>query len=53
MNDLSQTMEDIQLRECYDFENYVHPAGATEDVIEIWMPIAYLWKEVAICSVSH
>ncbi|MFJ7935102.1 GyrI-like domain-containing protein [Sporosarcina sp. NPDC096371] len=32
-------MEDIQLRECYDFERYVHPVGATEDVIEIWMPI--------------
>lgn len=33
-------MEDIQLRECYDFERYVHPVGSTEDVIEIWMPIA-------------
>lgn len=32
-------MEDIQLRDCYDFERYVHPVGATEDVIEIWMPI--------------
>ncbi|WP_318616072.1 MerR family transcriptional regulator [Sporosarcina sp. YIM B06819] len=32
-------MKDIQLRECYDFERYVYPAGATEDVIEIWMPI--------------
>lgn len=32
-------MKDIQLRECYDFERYVHPVGATEDIIEIWMPI--------------
>ncbi|MBD7983795.1 MerR family transcriptional regulator [Sporosarcina sp. Sa2YVA2] len=32
-------MKDIQLRECYDFERYVHPAGSTEDIIEIWMPI--------------
>ena len=32
-------MEGIQLRECYDFERYVYPAGATEDMIEIWMPI--------------
>ncbi len=32
-------MDDIQLRDCYDFERYVHPVGATEDVIEIWMPI--------------
>ena len=32
-------MEGIQLRDCYDFERYVHPAGATEDIIEIWMPI--------------
>ncbi|WP_342506953.1 GyrI-like domain-containing protein [Sporosarcina sp. FSL K6-2383] len=32
-------MEDIQLRECYDFERYVYPAGVTEDAIEIWMPI--------------
>ena len=33
-------MEGIQLRECYDFERYVHPVGVTEEVIEIWMPIA-------------
>ena len=32
-------MEDIQLRDCYDFERYVHPAGVDTDVIEIWMPI--------------
>ncbi|MHC8515264.1 GyrI-like domain-containing protein [Sporosarcina sp. ITBMC105] len=32
-------MEGIQLRECYDFERYVHPEGSTEDIIEIWMPI--------------
>ncbi|MDN4606460.1 GyrI-like domain-containing protein [Sporosarcina highlanderae] len=32
-------MEDIKLRDCYDFERYVHPAGVSEDVIEIWMPI--------------
>ncbi|MFD1205486.1 GyrI-like domain-containing protein [Sporosarcina contaminans] len=32
-------MEDIQLRDCFDFERYVHPVGATEDIIEIWMPI--------------
>lgn len=32
-------MEGIQLRECYDFERYVHPVGSTEDIIEIWMPI--------------
>lgn len=32
-------MDDIKLRDCYDFERYVHPAGVSEDVIEIWMPI--------------
>ncbi len=32
-------MSVIQLRECYDFERYVHPVGAVEDIIEIWMPI--------------
>src|SRR5690606_36950978 len=32
-------MDDIKLRDCYDFERYVHPAGGSEDVIEIWMPI--------------
>jgi predicted transcriptional regulator YdeE len=32
-------MDDIKLRECYDFERYVYPDGATGDVIEIWMPI--------------
>lgn len=32
-------MKEIQLRECYDFERYVYPAGSTEDIIEIWMPI--------------
>ncbi|GEN83416.1 hypothetical protein SLU01_17280 [Sporosarcina luteola] len=32
-------MDNIQLRDCYDFERYVHPAGVTEDIIEIWMPI--------------
>ncbi|MDW0116817.1 GyrI-like domain-containing protein [Sporosarcina thermotolerans] len=32
-------MENIKLRDCYDFERYVHPAGVSEDVIEIWMPI--------------
>ena len=32
-------MEDIRLRDCYDFERYLHPAGAIGDAIEIWMPI--------------
>jgi DNA-binding transcriptional MerR regulator len=32
-------MDDIKLRDCYDFERYVHPVGAKEDIIEIWMPI--------------
>lgn len=32
-------MDTITLRECYDFERYIHPIGFTEDVIEIWMPI--------------
>ena len=32
-------MDDIKLRECYDFERYVHAVGSTGDVIEIWMPI--------------
>lgn len=32
-------MEDIRLRECYDFERYVHPEGTVDDDIEIWMPI--------------
>ena len=32
-------MGDIKLRDCYDFERYLHPAGAVGDVIEIWMPI--------------
>ncbi|WP_203249078.1 GyrI-like domain-containing protein [Sporosarcina beigongshangi] len=32
-------MDDIKLRDCYDFERYVYPIGATKDVIEIWMPI--------------
>lgn len=32
-------MEDIQLRECYDFERYVHPGGTVDHDIEIWMPI--------------
>lgn len=32
-------MDGIRLRDCYDFERYVHPVGDVEDVIEIWMPI--------------
>jgi predicted transcriptional regulator YdeE len=32
-------MDDIKLRECYDFERYVHPVESTGYVIEIWMPI--------------
>ena len=32
-------MDDIQLRDCYDFERYIHPGGMAGDVIEIWMPI--------------
>jgi predicted transcriptional regulator YdeE len=32
-------MEDIQLRNCYDFERYVHLEGIVGHNIEIWMPI--------------
>ncbi|WP_432361968.1 GyrI-like domain-containing protein [Sporosarcina sp. UB5] len=37
--DAIMQMEDIKLRDCYDFERYVHPDGVSDDVIEIWMPI--------------
>lgn len=32
-------MDTIKLRDCYDFERYLHLAGAIGDTIEIWMPI--------------
>ncbi len=37
--DAIMKMDDIKLRECYDFERYVHPEGVAGDIIEIWMPI--------------
>ncbi|MGE8078912.1 GyrI-like domain-containing protein [Peribacillus loiseleuriae] len=30
---------DIQFRFSPNFEKYIYPVGATEDVIEVWMPI--------------
>lgn len=37
-NTLMKTPE-IQFRNCFCFERYIHPEGLSSDEIEVWMPI--------------